>query len=111
MPARGRVLWGEIVNLRVDSAALRSFAGALSEFSGDVRGIDAPAAFAGAASALPGTAFDTTVKHLSDVTAAALAHVGSRIDSAAKAAAGSAGNYDITEATFVDDVQNVGRQL
>ena len=99
------------MSLKVDPEALRKFAGALTAFAGDVKGIDTGTAFAGAGTALPGTDFDAICQRCTDVTAAAMSHVSGQMDNTAHAAAGSAGNYDVTEAAFVSELAGQGRQL
>lgn len=86
------------MTLKVDPAALRAFAGALTGIAGDVRGTrtDTPTL------AMPGTGLGATASEAGTAVTAALQRIAQRVDNVATIAKGSAGNYEVTDDEFAD---------
>ncbi|KAA0021160.1 type VII secretion target [Antrihabitans cavernicola] len=95
------------MTLKVDPAALRSFAVALTGVAADVRGTktDAPALV------LPGTGLGAVAADAGTAVATSLQRIAQRIDTLATIAKGTAGNYEVTDTDFAIRMKTQAAEL
>ncbi|MEV0296748.1 type VII secretion target [Nocardia sp. NPDC050710] len=97
--------------LRVDPAALKTFAKNLGDEANGIRQLNAGDGFTVAVNALPGTGFGSAAQQATTIVNRCLQRIGERLDKIAETTHNAAGAFEVAEDDFTKKLQTIGLQL